>query len=76
MLRHAIVHLRRQDWTAVFIELVVVVVGVFIGAQAANWNDARQTDANAATFTEQLTSDLRTEAWRYELQVRYWSWQC
>lgn len=49
---------------------------MFIGAQAANWNDARQTDANAAMFTEHLTSDLRTEAWRYELQVRYWSWQC
>lgn len=29
MLRHVISHLRRQDWTAVFIEMVVVVVGVF-----------------------------------------------
>ena len=76
MLRHVIVHLRRQDWTAVFIELAVVVVGVFIGAQAANWKAARQTDPNAAVFTEHLTSDLRAEAWRYELQVWYWSWQC
>jgi hypothetical protein len=29
ILRHVISHLRRQDWTAVFIEMVVVVVGVF-----------------------------------------------
>ena len=28
MLRNVVAHLRRQDWTAVFIELVVVVVGV------------------------------------------------
>lgn len=27
-----------QDWLTVTIELVVVVLGVFIGLQAANWN--------------------------------------
>ena len=41
MLRHVIAHLRRQDWTAVAIELVVVIVGVFIGVQASNWNAER-----------------------------------
>ena len=30
---------RRQDWMAVFVELVVVVVGVFIGVQASNWGE-------------------------------------
>lgn len=73
MLRHVIVHLRRQDWMAVFIELVVVIVGVFIGVQAANWNDARQTDAKAAVFTERLRSDLREEAWSYEYEVGYFN---
>ncbi|HET6912704.1 MAG TPA: DUF6090 family protein [Rhodanobacteraceae bacterium] len=73
MLRHAIVHLRRQDWTAVFIELVVVVVGVFIGVQASNWNEQRETDQKAAVFTQRLKSDLREEAWGYELEVGYWS---
>lgn len=73
MLRHVIVHLRRQDWMAVFIELVVVIVGVFIGVQAANWNDARQTDAKAAVFTQRLRSDLREEAWSYEYEVGYFN---
>jgi len=73
MLRHVISHLRRQDWMAVFIELIVVVVGVFIGVQAANWNDARQTDAKAAVFTERLRSDLREEAWSYEYEVGYFN---
>lgn len=58
MLRHVISHLRRQDWTSAFIELVVVVVGVVVGVQAANWNDTRQRDAKAAVFTERLRSDL------------------
>ncbi len=35
---------RQQDWTAVVVELVVVVLGVFIGLQASNWN-AEQADA-------------------------------
>ena len=71
MLRHVISHLRRQDWTAVFIELVVVVVGVFIGVQASNWNEERETNQKAAVFTERLKADLRTEAWNYEMQVGY-----
>src|SRR5690242_1762698 len=71
MLRHVISHLRRQDWMAVCIELVVVVVGVFIGVQASNWNEQRETDQKAAVFTQRLKSDLREEAWGYEMNIGY-----
>ena len=64
-------NLRRQDWTAVILELVVVVVGVFIGLQASNWNEDRQTDAKAAVFTQRLRADLREEAWAYEYEIGY-----
>ena len=73
MLRHVISHMRRQDWMAVGIELVVVVVGVFIGVQASNWNEDRETDQKAAVFTERLKSDLREEAWGYEYEVGYFN---
>ena len=33
--------LKRQDWTAVTLELVIVIIGVFIGTQVSNWNQAR-----------------------------------
>ncbi|MGH8040800.1 MAG: hypothetical protein ACREPN_02015, partial [Rudaea sp.] len=52
-------NLRRQDWTAVAVELVVVVLGVFIGLQVSNWNEDRQTNAKAADFTQRLRADLR-----------------
>lgn len=71
MLRRVIGNLRRQDWTAVVVELVVVVLGVFIGLQASNWNESRKTDAKAADFTERLRSDLREEAWAYEYEIGY-----
>ncbi len=63
--------LRKQDWAAVTVELVVVVVGVFIGLQASNWNEDRETNNKAAVFTERLRADLREEAWGYEAQVGY-----
>ena len=33
--------LRAQDWLAITIELTIVIVGVFIGTQVSNWNQAR-----------------------------------
>ena len=71
MLRHVISHLRRQDWSAVIIELVVVVLGVFIGLQASNWNENRQTASRSADFTQRLRADLREEAWGYEMNIGY-----
>jgi hypothetical protein len=73
LIRRALESLRRQDWTAVAVELVVVVVGVFIGVQASNWNAELETSAKARDFTERLKSDLREEAWAYEMQVGYYS---
>jgi hypothetical protein len=39
--KRAIAKLRVQDWTAIGIELVIVVIGVFIAMQVSNWNEAR-----------------------------------
>jgi len=71
MLRHVISHLRRQDWIAVAIELVVVVLGVFMGVQASNWNENREQDQKSAMFTQRLKTDLRAEAWNVEMQIGY-----
>ncbi len=41
ILRRVIAHFRRQEWTAIFLDFLIVVVGVFIGLQVNNWNEAR-----------------------------------
>ncbi len=41
ILRRIISHFRKQEWTAIGIDLVIVVVGVFIGIQVSNWNETR-----------------------------------
>ena len=72
MIRRIFQNVRKQDWTAVVIELVVVILGVFIGVQVSNWNADLETDRKSALFTSRLKADLREEAWGYELQVGYY----
>jgi hypothetical protein len=42
ILRRVIQHFRNQEWTAIAIDLVIVVVGVYIGIQAQAWNVQRE----------------------------------
>jgi len=72
ILRRVTAHLQRHEWTAVVIELAVVVIGVFIGLQASNWNEERETEGKAARFAESLKADMRAEAWGYEYQIHYY----
>jgi len=41
ILRRIAEHLKQQHWTGVFIELAIVVLGVFLGMQVSNWNAER-----------------------------------
>jgi hypothetical protein len=54
--------LREQNWATIVIEFVLLVAGVFLGIQAANWNAERESDRRSVVFTERLKSDLRIEA--------------
>jgi hypothetical protein len=64
-------HVRNQQWTAVFIDLLIVIAGVFIGTQVSNWNEERVTSRKADAFAQSLRSDLREEAWSSELLLQY-----
>ncbi|MCC6788995.1 MAG: hypothetical protein IT547_14270, partial [Hyphomonadaceae bacterium] len=41
ILRRVMEHLRKQEWTAIGIDFVIVVLGVFVGIQVSNWNEGR-----------------------------------
>ena len=59
LLRRVIAHLRNQEWTAIAIDFVIVVVGVFVGLQVNNWNEARSERAREAFAIAALRSDFR-----------------
>jgi hypothetical protein len=58
ILRRVIDHVRRQEWTAIFIDLVIVVVGVFIGIQVANWNAELIERREARDSMQRLQEDV------------------
>lgn len=58
ILSRVIGHFRKQEWTAIAIDFVIVVVGVFIGIQLGNWNDSRQQHALKGYYLERLEADL------------------
>lgn len=57
LLRRLVDALRAQNWTAIWIEFLLLVTGVFLGIQAANWNQARVDRARERL----LLGDLRAE---------------
>ncbi|MFO1394080.1 MAG: hypothetical protein U1F09_10000 [Steroidobacteraceae bacterium] len=66
MLRRLIHSARRQDWFAVVVELVVVVLGIFIGMQVTNWNEDRKLARQALEYRQSLEADFAAD----ELSMR------
>ncbi len=54
-------HLRRQDWTAIVIEFVVVVFGVFLGFQLTAWNTDLNNQKREAGILREIASDLKED---------------
>jgi hypothetical protein len=71
ILRRVIAHFRKQEWTAIAIDFLIVVAGVFVGLQVANWNAARLEDRASRAATAQLIEDLRDEAWGFHYLLEY-----
>ncbi|MES2905344.1 MAG: hypothetical protein V4696_14265 [Pseudomonadota bacterium] len=65
-------HVTTQNWFAVGIDLVIVVVGVFLGTQVNNWNEERLNRDRAADYRSRLVEELDFNARQYALQHAYY----
>jgi len=61
ILRRVIEHAKTQNWFAVTLDFLIVVTGVFLGIEAANWNQARQDRQEERRYYGQLLVDLRSD---------------
>ena len=52
---------REQNWISVFLELFVVVVGIFLGLRADAWNEARRDRIRERVHLEQIYAELGTD---------------
>ena len=52
-------HVKSRDWSTLGLELLVVVIGVFLGLQVDNWNQARVQHNEVKSYYDRLIEDLR-----------------
>lgn len=57
ILRRLSQSLKEQNWTAISIEFVLLVVGVFLGIQVANWNEDRQLETHRSGALARLHAE-------------------
>lgn len=48
----------RQNWSTVALEILIVVIGIFIGLQADDWNQSRLDDRRAHQALQDLRADF------------------
>ena len=67
-------HAAHQNWFAVAIDLAIVIVGVFIGTQASNWNQERLERRQAGENRAMLLDDLNANLQNLAMRKHYHQW--
>ena len=71
LLRSVIEHVKTQNWTAVVLDFVIVVVGILIAFQITEWNAARADRDREAEILEDMLADLELDRSDYALGIAY-----
>ena len=69
LLRRVIKHVKAQDWFAVCLDFIIVVIGVFLGIQIGNWNEDRIFENRERALLVELRAEISegielTKVWR------------
>jgi hypothetical protein len=73
ILRRLAQNLKTQNWTAITIEFVLLVLGVFLGIQVANWNQDRVDERRGRTHAIRLGNDLEQDLASRKALVSYYA---
>ncbi len=74
ILRRMREHVAHHNWFAVSVDFLIVVIGVFLGIQASNWNHVRETHAQAREYRRMLLADLDTNLSDGAGRKNYYRW--
>jgi len=66
ILRRMAEAIRGQNWSTVALEILIVVVGIFVGLQVNDWNQARIDRVLESRYLERLQADLLTDLGRLD----------
>ena len=65
-------HIAEHNWFAVGIDVAVVVLGVFLGLQANNWNESRLDRQRGQQYRQRLIDDLDANEQDFRTRVAYY----
>lgn len=54
-------HIKDQNWFAVGLDVIVVIVGIFLGMQVTEWNEERKDRAIESSYLKRIAADLETD---------------
>ena len=60
ILRRFMQHVKEQNWFAVGLDVVVVIVGIFLGMQMSDWNEGRQEIDEERELLNRLLVDVQS----------------
>ena len=72
LLRRVIKHFKNQEWTAICIDFLIVVLGVFVATQVATWNEGRADNDRARAYLERLNRDIESDISNAHLKMQFW----
>ena len=58
LLRRITEHVREQNWFAVVLDFLIVVVGIYVGLQVDNWNEDRKSRIEEQDYLLRLAEDI------------------
>src|SRR5210317_368464 len=58
ILRRLMQHVKEQNWFAVGLEVIVVIVGIFLGMQVTEWNDKQKLKSEEVYFLQRLKQEI------------------
>lgn len=64
--------IREQNWFTVVLEILIVVIGIFIGLQVDDWNGGRKDRARAGEYLEYIAADLESDITTIEDRAVFW----
>ena len=70
ILRNLAKALREQNWFTVVLEVLIVVVGIFIGLQADAWNEVRKDRLSEHRYLERIHDELALDIESIEESIR------
>ena len=72
LFRRILEHVVKQNWTAIAIDFLIVVAGVFVGMQVSNWNSNRLEQSRAHGYLLRIQTNLERDRQGMDGALAYW----